>query len=269
MKTGYDVLSEQRLLVPSLILIAFIFLIGNLFNQEDHPLIENWYPTDILYIIVPGIAIIIGTLLSVKYKGRGNHGKAWILLTLAVASWYAGEMTFVYDNEYDAEDIETFTSDIFYIIGYPLFFAFAVYYLKARKKVISKKMILSATIVSLALIIPSLYISFDLEEEELEAVDVIIISLYPILDGIVLAPALVGMMLFLRGQVNLLWTLMMLGLVCDVVADTFYLGSYIDDSYYPGHVSDIFYIWSYALFAFGFYSHLKLYRKEPSKQLNV
>ena len=267
MKTGYEILSEQKFLVFSLITIGFIFLIANLLNQEDYPIIENWYPTDILYIIIPAIAIIIGIMLSVKYKAKGNHGKAWILLTLAVVSWHVGEQTFVYDNEYDVEDITTFTSDIFYIIGYPLFFVFAVFYLKARKNVITKKMILAASIVSLALLVPSLYISFDLEEEELEPVDIIMVSIYPILDGVVLAPALVGVILFFKGEVNLLWTLMMIGLLCDVTADTLYLGSFIDDSYYPGHISDIFYLWSYMLFAFGFYSHFKLYKKEPTKQL--
>jgi hypothetical protein len=266
MKTGYDILSEQRFLFSSLIIIGFIFLIANLINEEDYPLTENWYPTDILYIIIPAIAIIIGTALSIKYKGKGNHGKGWILLTLAVASWYAGEMTFVYDNAYDVEDIATFTSDIFYLIGYPLFFAFAVFYLKARKRIISKKMILATSIVSLALVIPSLYVSFDLNEEKLESVDVIIMAIYPILDGVILSPALVGMILFFKGEVNLLWTLLMMGLLCYVVGDTFYLGSYIDDSYYPGHVSDIFYLWGYTLFAFGFYSHLRLYKKEPPKQ---
>jgi hypothetical protein len=269
MKSGNEILSEQKNLVYSLIAIGFIFLVANLVNVEEYPLIENWYPTDILYIIIPALAMIFGIILSAKYRGRGNHGKAWILLTLAIASWYVGEMTYVYDNEYDVNEIATFTSDIFYILGYPLLFGFAWYYLKARKKVISKKIILSATIVSIVLVIPSLYITFDLEDEELEAVDALIMAIYPILDGIVLAPALVGVVLFFRGQVNLLWTLMMFGLVCNVVADTLYLGSYIDDSYYPGHLSDTIYLWSYTLLAFGFYSHLKLYRKESVKQFDT
>jgi len=269
MSISYEIFTEKKNLVYSLLIVGFIFLIANLLHEENYPLIENRYPTDILYVIVPAITIILGMILSVKYKGKGNHGKAWILLTFAVSSWYVGEMTFAYDNEYDVEDIATFTSDIFYIIGYPLFFAFAVYYLKARKRVITKKMILAASVVSLVVVVPCLYISFDLEDEEIESIDIVMISIYPVLDGVILAPALVGMMLFFRGQVNLLWTLMMLGLLCDVVADTLYMSSYIDDSYYPGHVSDIFYIWSYVLFAFGFYSHLKLYRKEPSKELKI
>lgn len=267
MKNGFEILAEQKFLVYSLITIGFIFLVANLFEQERHPITENLYLTDILYYIIPVIGIILGILVSVKYRTKGNHGKAWILLTLAMVSWYVGELTFIYENEYDIEDITSFASDIFYILGYPLLFGFAVFYLKPRKKIISKQIILAASVVPIALMIPSLYISFDLEEETLEPIEVFIVVIYPVLDAIVLAPSLVGIILFFRGEVNLLWTLMIIGLLCDVTGDTLYLGSYIDNSYYPGHISDMFYLWGYLLFAFGFYSHLKLYKRESVEKL--
>ncbi len=262
MKNGFEILAEQKFLVYSLITIGFIFLVANLFDQKDYPIIEKWYATDILYLILPPLGILLGILLTIKYRGQGNHGKAWVLLTLAMVSWSIAEKTFVYENEYDLENISSFTSDIFYILGYPLIFAFTIFYLKARKKIISKKMILAASAVSMALVLPSLYISFDLEEDALEPIEVFVVAIYPVLDGVILAPALVGMILFFRGQVNLLWTLLILGILCDVVGDTLYLGSYVDDSYYPGHISDMFYQWGYVFFIFGFYSHFKLYKRE-------
>ena len=259
---------EQRNLFYTLIGISFLFLFANLLNQENFPLTENWHVTDVPYFVLPAIGIILGSILSVMYRGKGNHGKAWIILTLAIASWYGGELTYEYYNEYDIENLSTFTSDFFYIGGYPLFFVFGIYYLKARKNVISKKMILCATIVSLAFVIPSLYISFDLEEEELGTLDVLITAGYPILDGFVLAPVLIGMMLFFRGQVNLLWSLTFFAILCLVIGDTLYLGSYIDDSYYAGHSSDMFFQWFYVILLFGFYSHIKLYKKEAHEQLH-
>ena len=269
MRTSEDELLKHKKLFYSLIVIGFIFLVANLIEQENYPVTDEWYPTDILYLSIPAISIVFGSILSARYRVKGNHGKAWLFLTLAVASWYVAENTYVYDNEYENANLATYTSEIFFLIGYPLFFAFGIFYLKARKRIISKKMILATTVISLALVLPSLYITFDLEEEELGAVDVIITALYPILDGIILAPAMIGVMLFFRGQVNLLWTLMMFGLVCHVVGDTFYLVSYIDDSYYPGHFSDMIFVWGYTLFTFGFYSHLKLYKKESSQHVDT
>lgn len=264
-----SIISEHRYLFYTLIGIGFLFLIANLLNQENYPLTENWHFTDVPYFVLPAIGIILGGILSVMYGGKGNHGKAWIILTLAMVSWYLGDLTYTYYNEYDIGDLTTFTSDFFYIGGYPLFFVFGLYYLKARKNIISKKMILCAAIISLAFVIPSLYISFDLEGEELETLDVLITSGYPILDGFVLTPVLIGMMLFFRGQVNLLWSLTFFAILCLVIGDTLYLGSYIDDSYYPGHISDMFFQWFYTILLFGFFSHIKLYRKESSEQVHA
>lgn len=267
MKTGYEILSEQKFLLYSIIAIGFIFLAANLFEQENYPVIKNWYVTDILYFIIPALGILLGALVSIKYRGQGNHGKAWILLTLAMVSWYAAELTFVYNNEYDVADITTFTSDVFYILGYPLLFGFGIFYLKARKKIISKQMILTLSAISLALLIPSLYISFAAEEEQLETIEIFLTIIYPILDSFILIPALIGVVLFLRGQVNILWALMIIGILSFVAGDTLYMISYIDDSYYPGHISDMFFQWGYVLFVFSFYNYFKIYKKEPMEKL--
>lgn len=260
MKTDFELLREQKILIFSLITIGLIFLIANLVNQVEFPIVDGWYVTDILYIIVPGIAIVFGVIISAKYRGLGNHGKAWIFLTLALISWFTADQLWNYQIEGELEEFSNLTSESFYILGYPLFFAFTLFYLKPRKRIITKKIILSSILASLILIIPSIYISLNLEEEELELTGAFFAVLYPILDGIILVPALIGLILFFRGQVNLLWTLLMFGLLCIVIGDTLYLGSYIDDSYYPGHISDLFFVWGYLFFAFGVYSHLKIFK---------
>jgi len=85
---------------------------------------------------------------------------------------------------------------------------------------------------------------------------------YPILDGTILVPAIIGMTLFFRGQVNLLWFSLMFGILLQVIGDTLYLRLFIDDSFYPGHISDIFFVWSYLIIVFGIYSHVKLFKIE-------
>lgn len=130
---------ENKFLKISLIAIVTLFIFGNILNQEEYPITENMYPLDTLFVIIPVIVIILGVILSVIYKGNGNQGKAWILFTISILIWFIGEMTFAYDYEYDIENLSTLTSDIFYILGYPIFFAFTIFYLRPRKKVISKK----------------------------------------------------------------------------------------------------------------------------------
>ena len=255
---------QLRLLSFVLLGIVGIFIIANMFGLKNYPLVDDWYPIDILFIIFPAIAVIFGVIISIKYKGKGNHGKAWIFFTLAVLAWYIGELEHSYEDEYSRDDISTLTSDIFYILGYPLFFAFTIFYLKPRRDIISKKMIFLSSVFALALVAPSLHYTFDVTEEVYEDEFFWLYSIYPILDGIILAPSFVAVFLFFRGKVNLLWTLILLGTLIDVGADTLFIGIEADDSYYPGHPIDILYLSTYVLYIFGVYSHLTIYKKSST-----
>lgn len=248
--------------------IAIIFGLGITFDQEQYPIIEDWYFTDILFIVLPAVVLALGVFLLFKYQFRGSHGKAWLFFVLAIASWYVGELTYSYEVEVDPSDISTLTADIFWIIGYPLFFAFTVFFLKPRKKVISKKIIISATIVSLIFLVPSLYLTVGIDDE-LDDFEVFLYGLYPVLDGIILVPSIIVVILFFRGQVNLLWILILLATFTDIAADTLYLDLELADAYGVGHPIDILYLWSYVLYALGTWSFIRTFRDtmKPEKQI--
>ncbi len=264
MKTRFDALENKNYLFLALTGVVIIFLVGNIANQEEFPISENMYMTDLLFMIIPVIVIAFGLMLVFRYRLRGNHGISWVLFTLAIASWYVGDMTYKYDYRYDLEDLSTLTSDFFYIIGYPLFFGFTVFYLKPRKQIISKKMILASSLVSILFIIPTLYFTFN-EEYQLDKLTIFLYAIYPILDGVILIPSIIATFLFFRGQVNLLWSLILIATILFIIADTSYLVFSIEETYYPGHPVDILYVWSYILYAFGALSHIRLYKKRKSE----
>ena len=265
MKTRLDTLENKNYLLLALIGVVVIFLVGNIANQEEFPIAEDLYMTDLLYMIFPGIVVVFGLILVFRYGLRGSHGISWILFTLAIASWYVGEMTYSYDYKYDLEDLSTLTSDLFYIIGYPLFFGFTIFYLKPRKRIISKKMILASSLVSILFVIPTLYFTFN-GEQQLDDLTMFLYAIYPILDGVILIPSIVATVLFFRGQVNLLWSLILIATILFIIADTAYLAFSIEETYYPGHPVDILYIWAYILYAFGALSHIRLYKKIKPEQ---
>lgn len=256
--------NEKKLLGMSLFVIVGIFFVANFLNQENNsPLVGDIYPTDVLFIIIPVIAIIFGGILSLIYRGSGYIGKAWILFTISMLIWLVGETTFEYEYNYDIENISSMTSDIFYILGYPIFFAFTILYLKPVKKSITKNMVIIAFAISIMFVIPTLFLT--LEEEGLDSLTMFFYAIYPILDGLILGPSIIAVMLFFRGQVNFLWTLVLIATLSDIAADTSYMIFAVEDSYYPGHPVDILYLFSYTLIAFGAYSHIKLYKK-PSRK---
>lgn len=239
--------------------ILLFFLIVNAFDLEEYPIIEDMYATDILFIILPVIAIILGIILSVEYRFKGNHGKAWVFFTLAITIWFVGELTYSYDTEVDPQDVSTLTSDIFYISGYPLFFIFTIFYLKSRSKIISKKMIIGAVILSTTFAIPSLYLTIGIDDE-LSDFEILLYGTYPLLAALLLVPSIIAVSLFFRGHVGLLWLLMMMGTFTDVIADTLYLTEAIEGNYGVGNLIDVFYLWSYVFYALGAWSFIRTYR---------
>jgi len=266
LKTRFESLENKNVLILSLIGVVIIFVIGNILNQDEYPIIEDIYPVDLLFIITPITVIFLGTILVLRYGIHGDHGIAWILFTLAFSCWFIAEATFDYEVEYSLENISSFTADIFWISGYPLFLGFTILYLKPRKKIITKKIILYSSIASLTLLIPTIYLAVDTEEiKSLNDIEIFLFVMYPILNAIILVPAIIATALFFKGEVNLLWTMIMFGTIFLLMADTSYLIFLAEEDYYPGHPLDILYIWSYIFYAFGAHSHIKLYKKDTPK----
>ncbi|AJM92916.1 hypothetical protein [Nitrosopumilus piranensis] len=242
----------------SLAAVVVIYVAADVFEQENYPLAEDWYPTDIAFIIAPSIVIILGIILNLKYGLKGYHGKAWLFFTIAIVSWFIGELSYSYDYEYDIDDFSTLASDIFYILGYPFFFAFLVFYLKPRQKIITKTMIVFASLMSLTFVAPSIYISLS-GEAEIDVLTMFFYVVYPVLGGIIFVPSIITVFLFFGGKVSLLWIMILLATILDIGVDTLYLVTSLDATYGPTHIINIFWIWSYILYAFGQYLHIRIF----------
>jgi len=151
-------------------------------------------------------------------------------------------------------------ADVFYISGYPFLFLFSIYYLKPFNKLISRKMILITSLIAVSVLIPSLYMTMDNNSAE-SKFTIALGATYPVADSIILVPALIGIFLFFRGEVNFLWTLLLIGILLEVTADTGFQYFTLNNLYYTGHPTDILFIWSYLIFSFGVYNHIQIFKK--------
>ena len=165
-------------------------------------------------------------------------------------------------GESDQLEVDPFPSeaDIFYVAGYPFLFLFTIYYLRPMKDAVTKKLLGVAIVISMIVLTSTLYITFE-AETNLDLFEIIILASYPIGDGIILAPAIIGVILFFKGKVNFLWSLILIGIITVTLADTLFLLTQVEDSYYTGHPLEILFYWAYLFFAFGIYDHLKIFRK--------
>lgn len=253
-KTLSQQIQEQRFLAISLFAIAFGIIITNMISEDTAVVFASWS-----YVITAGSFLALALIMIVKTRGIGSHGKAWIFLAVFAISWFTAEM--IWDVNELILEIDPYPSeaDFFWLIGYPFYFGFLMFYLKPFYKAISKKMIGVATVFAIVLFIPAIYVSYDHELEPTDF-DNILVLMYPLLDSIVLVPALIGVALFFTGKVNFLWTLMCLAILCIIIADIgFYFGT-LEDDYYSGHPIEILFHWVYILFAFGIYNQLKVFK---------
>jgi len=253
-KTPIQKIQEEKFLVFSLFAIAFGILVTNLISEDTAIVFTSWS-----YVFTAGSFVVLSFIMMVKTRGIGSHGKAWILLFLFAISWFTAEMLWdVYELILDIDPYPS-EADFFWLIGYPFYFGFLMFYLKSFRKAISKKMIVAASVFSIVLLTPALYVSYDTDLEVTDIENILALS-YPLLDAIVLVPALIGVTLFLTGKVNFLWTLMCLSIMCVIVADIGFFYGTLEDDYYSGHPIDILWHWSYILFAFGIYDHFKIFK---------
>ena len=255
MQTNLEKLQTKKFLFFSLLAIGFIMLIANLVGHE-----VTTITTDLLYVPVPGALVVLSIIISTRFRVKGDHGKAWILFIGLAASWFTAEQIWlVYELVYHLDPFPSM-ADFFYLAGYPFLLSFSIYYLKPLKDAISKKMLVCAVVASLTLLIPSLYVAYDTNSEISDLERSLALS-YPVADAIVLIPALIGVILFFKGEVNFLWSLVCVAIVLNVVADTGFLYTSMNGSYYTGHPIDMLYLWAYVLFSFGIYSHIQIFKK--------
>lgn len=245
----------QKLLLGSLIGTGFTILFSTLLGKEIVKPV-----TDVMYIIVTATFVILSAILVSRFKKTGDHGKAWLFLLGTSVSWFLAETTWtVYELVYDKNPFPS-VADVFYIAGYPLMLGFLMYYLKPVRKAVTKKMVLIAIMISATIAIPSIYMAYS-PEPDVTLFENVLATSYPILDSIIFIPAIIGIALFFRGEVNFTWSLICIGILCFAIGDIGFQYATFTNTYYTGHPADIILMWSYILFSFGAYDHIRIFRK--------
>ena len=252
----------KKLLVLSLIGSGFIILISTFFGKEIGEEI-----TDATYVTITGIFVTLALSLVLRFKKTGNHGKSWLFFLGTAVSWFLAETSWtVYELIYKQNPFPSI-ADGFYITGYPLMFGFLIYYLKPVKKAITRKMLASAILISMTISIPSIYMAYS-PESNVSLFENILATAYPVLDSIIFVPAILGVSLFFKGEVNLPWSLICIGILCFAIGDIGFQFTTFTNTYYTGNPVDMILIWAYIFFAFGAYHNIRMFRKNESSMQN-
>lgn len=248
-------LTASKYLHLSLIAIGIAVLVANSYGREITTTVTN-----LLYLPTSTTLLILSAIVALRFRGRGEHGKAWIMFVVFASSWLLAEYVryvyyVIYDNPYSFPAISHF----FYHLGYLFLFLFSLYYIRPVERTITKKMLLIGFTISMALFSPTIYLT-SISNQSANWYELSMAASHPIADSIVLFPFVLGMMLFFRGKVNFLWGIMCLAVTLNVIADTSVLLSSSPEYHYVRNSLDILYLWGYVLFSFGVKSHVNIFK---------
>lgn len=248
-------LTAPKYLHLSLIAIGIAVLVANSYGREITATITN-----LLYLPTSTTLVILSVIIALRFRGKGEHGKAWIMFAVFAFSWLLAEYVryvyyVIYDNPYSFPVISHF----FYHLGYLFLFLFSLYYIKPVERTITKKMLLSGFTISIALFTPTIYLT-SISNQGANWYELSMAASHPIADSIVLFPSVLGLMLFFRGKVNFLWGVMCLAVTLNVIADTIMLLLSSPEYHYMRNPLDVLYLWSYVLFSFGVKSHVSIFK---------
>jgi len=250
-----------QILFYLLTVIGCSILIANAFGKEAASIVTNT-----LYVIVPGTLFAFSVVIVARNRGDSNQSKAYLLFAGFVSSWFGGELVSVFSElVYHLPAIPQ-EAEILYFCGYGFLFFFSIYYLKPFWAGISRKMVWYGLAGSLTFLGLTLYYTYSFHIHA-DLFQIIWASLYPVFDSVVLFPTILGMLLFFRGKVGLLWSLAFIAIVLNIVADSGVLFIAPDRTYYTGNPIDIMYLSAYVLFAFGLYHHIQIFKSPKKKSL--
>jgi len=256
MQTTLESILSKKYLIASILGITLLNLAVNFASQDLAILVGN-----LTYIPIAGALLLVSILIAVRFGLTGSHGLAWFSFCGYAISWFIAEMLWIYQELYLKEDPFPSAADIFYIVGYPFLLMFFVAYLQPVKNAVTRKIFTIPLVISVGVLIPSLYFVLGSGTNE-DALEKTLGTIYPIFDAIVIIPAIIGVVLFFKGQVNFMWTLMCLGTVCAFAADTAFLFGESNNSYNTGNPMEVLFYWNYILLAFGVKNHLDMFKKE-------
>lgn len=241
------------LLVITLVSITALYQLG--------PFLDD--PT-FLWISVPSNSVILGVLVAFSifltaklYQKNHFQSKSYLLLSIGVSFWFVSELVDTFYHH--VLDIDPFPSigDFFFLGAYLLIFSFLLISLKPVKKLLNKKIWLTAVSISSIFLILSIYTSYG-NLEGGDAFEIILFLAYPILTSIQLVPVLIGISLLGKNTSSFPWMLFLFAFLIYTVSDTYHLFSQLDETYYTGHPVDLMHLYSYILLIFSIHSRLKI-----------
>ena len=206
-----------------------------------------------MYTIIPGALIILSIWALTKTdKIEDISKKSLLFLTISFISWFAAELTWNLFKHVLGIDPYPSIADFFYIAAPIFMFISLIVFLQPIQNKIKKTHWIFASLISLLVLIPILIVTFE-ANLEVNEIEIVIALIYPIVDAILLVPAIIAILVSVKIKKNLFWTTLLLGIIIFIIGDDLFLFLVSNNLYYDGNPVDILWLTSYVIWSFSIY----------------
>ena len=237
-------LRNKKHLIFSLIAIFAIWTTAYILGKDVSIKVNDYVTISITLLLV-----MIGFYRILTSENKTSRN-TWILFSAFAMSWSIAEH--IWSLNELILDVKPFPSfaDVGYLIGTIILPVFYIMLLQPFKKYISKQFIIIALLAGISIIIFTTYISWPITRNNFTEV---LLSMYPILDGVVMMPAIIIIILGIKKKMNFSSVILCLAMIMVTIGDIMFQITTTNGTYYTGSVTDLFYVLGYGLFILGAY----------------
>lgn len=215
-------------------------------------------PVVLLFSMInPLITSAVAFVVAFRYKDALVFGKAYLSLAVGYLAIFLGELTYaIYESVLKIEPYPSI-ADAFFFIQYPLILIHLILNIRFFTPVIKKftKIVISGIPI---LVVLSYIVLNIINEETLEInFDFIYGLFFVAFSSITLTFAVLGALTFRGGVLGKAWLLLLIGILCNTIGDTWYYNLEIFEQYDLTHPVNLFWYVGFWIMIYSLYKHRK------------
>lgn len=220
----------------------------------EDPLVLEF--SDLSYGIGALACGIMSIIISRHYKGSAIFSKTYLVLGIGFIFLFLGDQVFNYYEIVLQEETYPSLGDVFFLAFHP----FAAYHLIVNIKYFMKKVefstILGQILFPISIVFVYAFLSFD--EMDGFSLEYSVSIYYVISSSVILSLSLLGLSVFQKSVLGVVWLLLALGLFGTMIADDWYYYIELDESYDSNHPVNTIWILGFMTVFYALYKHRQI-----------
>lgn len=205
------------------------------------------------FAYIPLTVLLTITALFQVFQAHKNHKNVgmWIGFTVFAFSYNIAQHIWSLNELILDQKPFPSLADVAFVISTISLITFFMLVIRSEKQAISKWMYVISIPAGCCVIALSSY--FFISSNTETTLDQILLVTYPIMDGIALIPASIGILMYFKGKVDFSTYLIGVAVIPLTVGDILFQITTISNTYYSGSITDLFYYIQITLMIFGVY----------------